>query len=151
MVRMKLPLFLYLSLSLGGSRALFAASQTEKVVIGTVASVSDAGIYVGIAKGFFKEFGLQLEPGVSDSGSKWLYLRQERSMSPAAPLRPDYSRLQPGRQYQNRRRQRHSHARPRLHRISGAKSLERTSQKDRRSKKTEQREIRHQCHRRQRR
>ena len=74
MVRMKLPLFLYLSLSLGGSRALFAASQTEKVVIGTVASVSDAGIYVGIAKGFFKEFGLQLEPGVFDSGSNQVAL-----------------------------------------------------------------------------
>ena len=74
MVRMKLPLFLCLSLSLGGSRALFAASQTEKVVIGTVASVSDAGIYVGIAKGFFKEFGLQLEPGVFDSGSNQVAL-----------------------------------------------------------------------------
>lgn len=52
----------------------FAASATEKIVTGTVASISDAGIYIGIAKGYYKEQGLELEPGVFDSGSNQIGL-----------------------------------------------------------------------------
>ncbi len=44
-------------------------AQIEKVTVGTVASISDAGVYLGIAKGFFKEEGLDVEPMVFDSGS----------------------------------------------------------------------------------
>ncbi len=52
----------------------FGAAATEKVIIGTVASVSDAGVYIGIAKGYFKEQGLELEPGVFDSGTNQIGL-----------------------------------------------------------------------------
>jgi ABC-type nitrate/sulfonate/bicarbonate transport system substrate-binding protein len=61
-------------LAVASARDSLAASQTEKVIIGTVASISDAGIYIGIAKGFFKEVGLELEPGVFDSGSNQVAL-----------------------------------------------------------------------------
>jgi len=56
------------------SKDSMGAEKIEKVIIGTVAAVSDAGIYVGIAKGFFKEQGLELEPGVFDSGSNQVAL-----------------------------------------------------------------------------
>jgi NitT/TauT family transport system substrate-binding protein len=51
-----------------------AAGATEKITTGTVASISDAGIYIGIAKGYYKEQGLELEPGVFDSGSNQIGL-----------------------------------------------------------------------------
>jgi NitT/TauT family transport system substrate-binding protein len=51
-----------------------AAGATEKIITGTVASISDAGIYIGIAKGYYKEQGLELEPGVFDSGSNQIGL-----------------------------------------------------------------------------
>ncbi len=59
---------------LTASKDSMGAEKIEKVIIGTVAAVSDAGIYVGIAKGFFKEQGLELEPGVFDSGSNQVAL-----------------------------------------------------------------------------
>jgi NitT/TauT family transport system substrate-binding protein len=46
-----------------------AAEKLEKVTVGTIASVSDAGIYIGIGKGLFKEQGIELEIPVFDSGS----------------------------------------------------------------------------------
>lgn len=51
-----------------------AAGAAEKITTGTVASISDAGIYIGIAKGYYKEQGLELEPGVFDSGSNQIGL-----------------------------------------------------------------------------
>ena len=50
------------------------AEKLEKVSVGTVASVSDAGIYVAIAKGFFKEQGLEIDTPVFDSGSNQIAL-----------------------------------------------------------------------------
>jgi NitT/TauT family transport system substrate-binding protein len=50
------------------------AEKLEKVTVGTVASVSDAGIYVAIAKGFFKEQGLEIDTPVFDSGSNQIAL-----------------------------------------------------------------------------
>ena len=52
----------------------FAAGATEKIITGTVASISDAGVYIGIAKGYYKDEGLELEPGVFDSGSNQIGL-----------------------------------------------------------------------------
>jgi NitT/TauT family transport system substrate-binding protein len=46
-----------------------AAEKLEKVIVGTVASISDAGIYIAIAKGYFKEQGIELDIPVFDSGS----------------------------------------------------------------------------------
>ncbi len=74
MLKAILVLILSSFLVLVSSRDSRAASQTEKVIIGTVASISDAGIYIGIAKGFFKEVGLEVEPGVFDSGSNQVAL-----------------------------------------------------------------------------
>ena len=76
---------------LASSKASLGAGQTEKVIIGTVAAVSDAGIYIGIAKGFFKEQGLELEPGIFDSGSNQVALLAAGKLdvaggSPAAGL-----------------------------------------------------------------
>jgi NitT/TauT family transport system substrate-binding protein len=51
-----------------------AASPIEKVTVGTVASVSDAGIYIGIGKGFFKEQGIEIDTPVFDSGSNQVAL-----------------------------------------------------------------------------
>jgi len=59
---------------LAATKPTLAADVTQKVIIGTVASISDAGIYIGIAKGFFKEQGLELEPAVFDSGSNQIGL-----------------------------------------------------------------------------
>jgi NitT/TauT family transport system substrate-binding protein len=67
-------LLLFLMSSSGASSDCFAASATEKIITGTVASISDAGIYIGIAKGYYKEQGLELEPGVFDSGSNQIGL-----------------------------------------------------------------------------
>ncbi len=74
LIRSMAGLFLVFIILLASSKGSLGASQTEKVIIGTVAAISDAGIYIGIAKGFFKEQGLELEPGVFDSGSNQISL-----------------------------------------------------------------------------
>ncbi len=60
-------IFVFMILAVSSKESLGA--QIEKVTVGTVASVSDAGVYLGIAKGFFKERGLDVEPMIFDSGS----------------------------------------------------------------------------------
>ena len=67
-------LFFVSTILLAPAKESVAADKIEKVTIGTVAAVSDAGIYIAIAKGFFKEQGLELEPGVFDSGSNQVAL-----------------------------------------------------------------------------
>ncbi len=66
--RNKVTLFLGLFILFACSKSAVGA-QIERVSVGTVASVSDAGVYLGIAKGYFKEQGLEVEPMVFDSGS----------------------------------------------------------------------------------
>ncbi|MFS0823097.1 ABC transporter substrate-binding protein [Bacillus sp. 1P02SD] len=48
------------------------SNKIDKVKVGHVGSVSDAGIYIGIEKGYFKEEGLDIETVQFDSGSKMI-------------------------------------------------------------------------------
>ena len=67
-------LFLVFIILLASWEEPVEAAQLEKVTVGTVSAVSDAGIYIGIAKGFFKDQGLEVETPVFDSGSNQVSL-----------------------------------------------------------------------------
>lgn len=67
-------LFFTFAMLLASSTHSIGAEKMEKVTVGTLGGVSDAGIYIGIAKGFFKEEGLEIDTPVFDSGSNQIAL-----------------------------------------------------------------------------